>query len=127
MDRWRCWRPRRPTGRAGAGRAGVTALVVLIVTAMLAVMLAARYHLAWPPVVVSILGTVPALYLAWLAVPGVISSPELSAVKKSAYGRLARRWAAAELGVHQVIGGGCSPCSLPRHPRLPAASRNCHT
>ncbi len=29
-------------------------------------------HLAWPPVLVSIVGTVPTLYLAWLAVPDAI-------------------------------------------------------
>ena len=51
----------------------MTALAVLVVTAALAVLLAVLSHLAWPPVLVAILGTVPALYLAWLAVPGVIS------------------------------------------------------
>ena len=79
MDRWRRWRPRGPAGRAGARRAGVTALAVLAVTAALAVLLAVLSHLAWPPVVVAIVGTVPALYLAWLAVPGVISPPEPAA------------------------------------------------
>ena len=64
MDRRGRWRPRKPAGRAGARRAGVTALAVLLVTAALAVLLAVRYHLAWPPVVVAILGTLPALYLA---------------------------------------------------------------
>jgi hypothetical protein len=56
--------------------AGVTALAVLIVTAALAVLLAVVFHLAWPPVVVAILGTLPTLYLAWLAVPGVINPPD---------------------------------------------------
>ena len=54
----------------------------------------------------AILGTLPALYLAWLAVPGVVSPPEPGAVDKSAYGRLATRWDPVELGVHKVIGGG---------------------
>ena len=70
-------------------RAGVTALALLAVTAALALLLAVLSHLAWPPVLVSILGSVPALYLAWLAVPGVISPPEPGAAEKPAYGRLA--------------------------------------
>jgi threonine/homoserine/homoserine lactone efflux protein len=53
----------------------VRALGVLVVTAVLAVLLAVLFHLAWPPVVVAILGTVPALYLAWAALPGAISPP----------------------------------------------------
>jgi hypothetical protein len=69
MDRWRCWLPRRPTSRAGLLRARVTVLVLLAVTVALALMLAVRYHLAWQPVVASILGSVPTLYVAWLAVP----------------------------------------------------------
>jgi hypothetical protein len=92
----------------------VTALAVLIVTAALAVLLAVLFHLAWPPVVVAILGTVPALWLAWLAVPGVISPPEPGAAKKPAYGRLAGQWAPVELGVHQVIGGGPMPAYIRR-------------
>lgn len=79
MDRWRRWRARRPAGRAGAWRDGVTALVLLAVTAALAVLLEVLSHHAWLPVVVAILGTVPALYLAWAALPG--------AVKRPAYGR----------------------------------------
>ncbi len=106
MDRWRRWRSRRPAGRAGAWRAGVTALAVLIVTAALAVLLAVQFHLAWPPVMVAILGTVPALYLAWAALPGT--------VRKPAYGRLAGRWDPAELGVHRVIGGGPMPAYIRR-------------
>ena len=51
----------------------MTALALFVVTAVLAVLLAVLFHLAWPPVLVSVVGTVPALYLAWLAVPGAIS------------------------------------------------------
>ena len=51
----------------------------------LAVLVAVLSHQAWPPVLVSIVGTLPTLYVAWLAVPGVISSPEPA--KKLAYGR----------------------------------------
>ena len=106
--------PAQAAGRAGARRAGVTALALLAVTAALAVLLAVLFHLAWPPVVVAILGTLPALYLAWLAVPGAISPPEPGAVKKPAYGRLVGRWDPVELGVHQVIGGGPMPAYVRR-------------
>ena len=110
MDRWRRWRPRRPEGRAGARRVGVTALAVLAVTAGLAVLLAFLFHLGVAAVVVAILGTLPALCLAYLAVPGVmISPPEPSAVKRPVYGRLAGQWDPVDLGVHQVIGGGPMP------------------
>jgi hypothetical protein len=110
MDLWRRhWRLRRPTGRAGAQRAGVIALALLVVTAAMAVLLALSFHLAWPPVLVSIIGTVPALYLAWLAVPGVISPPESGTAERPTYGRLAGRWDPVELGVHPVIGGGPMP------------------
>ena len=108
MDRWRRWRSRSLTSRAGARRAGVTALALFVVTAALAVLLAVLFHLAWPPVLVSVVGTVPALYLAWLAVPGVISQ------KKSAYGRWVARWAPVELGVHKVIDAGPMPAYVRR-------------
>ncbi len=104
MDRWRRWRPHRPAG--GAWHAGVTALGVLAVTAALAVLVAVRYHLAWPPVLVAILGTVPALYLAWAALPGAISPPGPGAADKPVYGRHVEQWDPVELGVHPVIGGG---------------------
>jgi hypothetical protein len=61
----------------------VTALALVVVTVSLAVLLAVLFHLAWPPVLVSVVGTLPALYLAWLAVPGAISQ------KEPAYGRRA--------------------------------------
>ena len=44
--------------------AGWTALALLTVTAALGVLLAVLSRLAWPPVLVSIIGTLPALYLA---------------------------------------------------------------
>ena len=104
MDRWRRWRSRGPAGRASPRHAGWIALAVLGMTAALAVLLAVLSHLAWPPVLVSITGTLPALYLAWLAVPGVVS-----AANRPVQGRLARRWDPVDLGVHQVIGGGPMP------------------
>jgi hypothetical protein len=110
MDLWqRRWRPRRPTGRAGARRAGVTALALLAVTAALSWRLAIVSHQAWPPVLISILLGVPTLYVAFLAVPGVISPPGSTTADKPTYGRSAARWDPVELGVHQVIGGGPMP------------------
>ena len=90
-------------GRAGARRAGVTALTLLAVTAALALVLALSFHLAWPPVLVSIAGTLPALYLAWLAVPGAISLPGSHAEKMPAHRRQVRRWDPRRLGVHAAI------------------------
>ena len=123
MDGWRRWRPRRSEGRAGAQRARVTALLaLLVVTAALAVLLAVLFHLDVAAVVVAILGTLPALYLAYLAVPGVISPPESGAVDKLVFGRPAGRWAAGDLGVHRVIGGGPMPPYVRRaHDELLAA------
>jgi hypothetical protein len=115
MDRLRRWRPRRPAGRAGARRARATALVLFAVTAALAILLAVQYHLAWQPVVVATLGTVPALYLAWAALPGALGPAEPAVPGKPAYGRLAGQWEPEELGVHKVIGGG----PMPRYVRRP--------
>jgi hypothetical protein len=47
--------------RGVAGDSGVTALALFVVTAVLAVVLAVLFYLAWPPVLVSVIGTVPAL------------------------------------------------------------------
>ena len=80
-------------------------------------LLAVRYHLTGPTVVVAVLGGVPtlaALYLAWAALPGAISSPEPVAVTKPAFNRLARQWDPVELGVHQVTGGGPMPTYVRR-------------
>jgi hypothetical protein len=44
-------------------------------------------HQAWPPVLVSILLGAPALYVAWLAVPGVIGPPEPAKTWRMAAGR----------------------------------------
>ena len=87
---------------------------MLVVTAALAVLLAVLSHLAWPPVVVAILGNVPALYLAWAALPGAISPPGPDAADKPAYGRHVEQWDPVELGVHQVIGGGPMPAYIQR-------------
>jgi hypothetical protein len=86
----------------------VTALALVVVTASLAVLLAVLFHLAWPPVLVSVVGTLPALYLAWLAVPGAISQ------KRPAYGRRAAQWTRVELGVHKVIDAGPMPAYVRR-------------
>jgi hypothetical protein len=103
MDLWsRRWRSRR-LGRAGARRAGVTALALLIVTAALALVLALSSHLAWPPVLVSIIGTLPALYLAWLAVPGATSLPGSDAGELPTRGRKVLQWDPRRLGVHAAI------------------------
>ena len=101
-------------GRVSARRAGVSALAVFAGTAALAVLVAVLSGLAWPPVIVAILGTVPALYLAWLAVPGAISPQGSAAADKPVHGRPAARWDPVELGVHQVIGGGPTPAYVRR-------------
>ena len=113
MGRWRGWRSRKPRGRAAARRAGVKAIALLAVTAALALLLAVLSHQAWPPVLVAILGTLPALYLAWLAVPGAVSPPG-SAVGKPVHGRPVAQWPPVDLGVHQVIGGGPMPAYVRR-------------
>jgi hypothetical protein len=99
---------RRPAGQVGARRAGVTVLALLAVTAALAVLLARWSHLAWPSVLVSILGTLPALYLAYMAVR-VARPQESSVAVEPAHGRPAARWDPVDLGVHKVIGGGPMP------------------
>src|SRR5215469_11403037 len=115
MDHLRGWRSRMPTSRAGARRAGMTALAVLAVTAGLAVPLAVLVpHLAVAVDLVAVLGTLPALYLAWAALPGAISSSEGGDLEKPTFGRVVGRWDPVELGVHQVIGGGLLPTYVPR-------------
>jgi len=103
------WRARLAAGHGSARRAGITALALLVVTAVLAWLLTLLFHVAWPPILVSIVGTLPALYLAWRAVPGAVSPPGSDTAGKPAYGRLAERWDPVELGVHPVIGGGPMP------------------
>jgi uncharacterized protein YidB (DUF937 family) len=92
----------------------VKALALLAATVALALLLAALSHQTWPPIVIAILGTLPALYLAWLALPGAIRPPELASAAERAYGRPAGRWNPAELGVHPVIGGGPMPVYVRR-------------
>ena len=72
-------------------------------TAALALVLALSSHLAWPPVLVSIIGTLPALYLAWLAVPGAARRPGSDAGELPTHGRQVRRWDPRQLGVHGAI------------------------
>jgi hypothetical protein len=79
------------------------AVAVLVVTAAAAVLLAVVSHLAWPPVVLGILCTFPALYLAWLAVPGVVPPPETAGVEAPARGRQVAQWDLRRLGVHAAI------------------------
>ena len=83
----------------------MTVLAVLIVTAGLAVLVAVLSHEAWPPVVIAVLGGLPALYLALKSVP---DPPE-----KRVFSRPAGQWNPVELGVHKVIGGG-RPTYVPR-------------
>ena len=114
LDRLRRWRPRIPLRLGGARRAGLAALALFALTTTLAVLLAVLFHLGVATLVVTILGGVPALYLAWAALPGAISPPEASAGKKLARGRPATQWKPVELGVHQVIGGGPMPAYIRR-------------
>src|SRR5690349_4131596 len=92
VTRVRGWLARRPVGRANVRRARVRAVAVLVVTAAAAVLLAVVSHQAWPPVVLGILCTFPALYLAWLAVPGVVSPPETGAAEMPTRSRPAAQW-----------------------------------
>jgi hypothetical protein len=108
MDRLKRWRSHGLTGTVGRRRAGVTALALLAVTAALVVLLAAVFHLGVAAAVVGIVGilaTVPNVYLAWAALP---------AVRMLVRGRVAGRWDPAELGVHEVIGGGPMPTYVRR-------------
>jgi hypothetical protein len=106
MDRWRDYLSRRP---AGARQQAVKALAVLIATAGLAILVAVITDQAWPPVVIAIIGTIPALYLAFLAVPGIINPPEPAPAARPVFGRPVGWWNPVELGVHKVIGGGPLP------------------
>jgi hypothetical protein len=113
MDRLRRWLARRPTGRTGVRRARVTALALFTVTVTLALLLAVLSHQPWPPVLVSILLGVPALYVAWQTVPGV-RTPEPAAAGKPTRGHPAAQWNPVELGVHQAIDGGPMPTYIRR-------------
>jgi len=93
----------RKPGRASAWRVGITALALLTVTAALALVLAHSSHLAWPPVLVSIVGTLPALYLAWLAVPGATSRAGSHSGQMPSHRRQVRQWDPRRLGVHAAI------------------------
>jgi hypothetical protein len=103
MDRLKRWRSRGLAGPVGRRRAGVTALVLLAVTAALVVLLAVVFHLGVAAAVVGIvavLATAPSGYLTWAALPRS---------RARVRGRMARLWTPAELGVHEVIGGGPVP------------------
>jgi hypothetical protein len=106
MNRWRNrgWRTAATRGRGR--RTGLRALGLLGSAAGGSVLLAWRFHLGVPAVVVGILGGLPGLYLAWAAVrddsrPG--SGDMLSPA------RPVGQWDPVELGVHRVIGGGLLP------------------
>ena len=86
----------------------MTALALFAVTVTLAVLLAVLSRQAWPSVLISVLLGVQALYVAWLAVPGV-RPPESAAEEKPTRGRTVATWNPVELGVHRVIGGGPMP------------------
>jgi hypothetical protein len=63
-------------------------------------LLAFLFHLGVAGGIPLVIG-LPALWVAYLAVPAT--------VKRPARGHLAKEWDPAELGVHQVIGGGPMP------------------
>ena len=96
MSRWRRWLSRRPVGRAR-----VRALAVLVVTGAAAVVLAALSHQAWPPVVLTILFTVPSVYLAWPAESS--SAPATAAAGILGRGGPVAQWDVRHLGVHAAI------------------------
>jgi hypothetical protein len=100
VDHLKRWLPRKPTSLWGVIRAIGGMLALLAVATLIGWRLAIHYHLAWPPILVSIVVTIPALVLASLAIPGVTGP------RKRVYGRPVRRWDPIELGVHPVIGGG---------------------
>ena len=93
MDRLETWVSRRLGSRAWA--ALVTAALI-----GLALLLAFLFHLGVAALAAAILASLPALYLAWKALP---------AARKTVFGRLAKRWDPVQLGVHKVIGGGPMP------------------
>ena len=106
VTRLRRWLPRMPMGHANVRRARTRAIAVLAVTAGLAgtaLLLAFLFHLGVAAVATAILATVPALYLAWLAVPGVISPPEPGAGQMPARGHPVAQWDLRRLGVHAAI------------------------
>jgi hypothetical protein len=106
MNRWMGWGPGKAVGRWDAWRLRVAVAAVAAVTAGLAVLAAVLTHEAWAPVAVTVLGGVPGLVLAYLAVPGVISQPGPADAGKTARGRLVTQWNPLDLGMHKVIGGG---------------------
>ena len=58
------------------------------------------------------MGGVPALYVAWLAVPGVISPPEAPAACIPTSGRPVPRWDPVELDAHQVMACDEDSCRI---------------
>ena len=114
MYRWSFRGSRITASRLAGWRREVTALAVLVMAAGLAVLVAFLTQQAWAPVVVTVVVGLPGLYLAFLAVPGVII-PSDPGAGKTAYGRLVGQWNPLDLGVHQVIGGG----PLPRYVSRP--------
>ena len=100
MGRLRRWR----RDRAGVLGAAVAAAAMLAVTTGVAVLLALRYpRQLWSPVLVTVLGGLPGLYLAGLA--AYLAWKALPAVTRRGRGRRAASWDPAVLGVHKVIGG----------------------
>jgi hypothetical protein len=79
-----------------------------------ALLLAFLFHQGVAAIASGILVTVPALYLAWKAIP--------APARTIACGRRVPEWGAAELGVHRVVGGGPMPSYIRRpHDELLAA------
>jgi len=98
VNRVRRWLARRPVGRARVRRAGVR----VVVAAAAAVVLVVVFHLAWP-VALGIVVPLLAVYVAWLAVPGVVSPPEIGDAEVPAPGGPARQWDVRRRGVHAAI------------------------
>ena len=77
---------------------------MIAVTAALAVLLAVLFHLGVAAVVVAILGTVPALYLAWAALPGAANGtgfwPSCGAVGSGGTGRAPGDRRRPDAGIH---------------------------
>ena len=117
MDSSARLRSRWSWSRHHAWRVLAIALGMPVVTAAAAVLIARVFRLPVAPVVVGILGTLPALGLAVLA---LLSGNGRG--RRLARGRPARQWDPVQLGVHEVIGGGALPRYVPRqHDELLAA------
>jgi hypothetical protein len=76
------WLLRKLAGPAGPRRAGAKAAGVCIVSVALLALLSVLFRLPLSSVLVTAVSASPALYLAWMAVPGVVSAPEPPAARE---------------------------------------------